>query len=204
MCKGCEIIGNLFIMKESIVFIICAFLIISCRSNDYPGGNTQIEHELMINKFNMLQGNVFLQYQSENVLINNFHCENIMGNKESIKYYLSDKPKLFFRFSEYHCNTCVERALDVLLNNIDSIGRSNVIILSSYKSIRVLRAYLKQQNIDLLILNAENIELPIEKFDTPYFFLMSSSMKTECLFIPIKEIPNYSQTYIEIISRKVK
>ena len=104
---------------------------------------------------------------------------------------------LFFRYTELNCQICVDNEI-LLLKKWVAQSQTRLIILSSYESIRDLYLFVRTNQIPgLEIYNLKNqkLGLPLERFNTPYYFMSDSSLKAARLFIPEKSFPERSKVY---------
>jgi hypothetical protein len=144
------------------------------------------------------------QILSEYKDISSIIGSSILNKSVSLKKVIeeSDNPKLIFRFSESSCELCVDSVLVCLRKHSDRIGKKNIIILTSYDDIAYLVLFKKYEEIDFQIYNARNIDLPIEKLNVPYLFVIDKSLKTNCIFIPEKTIQKRTDLYFQTIVKR--
>jgi hypothetical protein len=153
--------------------------------------------------YHMLYRNVLIQYQSENNIINNIWGYVKQDEKVDLKSLLSDSLTLIFRYNENNCNICVEEALKPLMEYSAKIGIKNILIITSYRNIRTMQIFIRKYAPGIHVFNSnEDINLPIEKWSTPYFFLIDNTLKVQLVFIPIKEIQNYTREYLNIVNQQ--
>lgn len=112
--------------------------------------------------------------------------------------------KLIFRYSELNCDVCVDKQFEALNKYIDIYGSENILILSQYNKLRNLNIFKRINNIKLSVFNLATIisNMEIEKAGLPYFFIIDSHLTTKDFFIPIKEIDNYTHSFLEKIHSK--
>jgi len=127
-------------------------------------------------------------------------------NNDSIHFckILDENPKLVFRFSEESCPPCVEMEIERLKKIGETIGKENVIILTSYRNLRYLKLLKQQNNIDFSIynINDTNLNFPTVLKNIPFLFIINSKLEAELVFIPEKTIPELSYQYYEIIKKR--
>jgi len=153
--------------------------------------------------YHLMYGNLFVQLKSEDCIIKN--VTGTLKNNETteLKSQIAEGMKLVFRYNENNCNVCVEQALLPLMKYSPEIGIENILILTTYQNVRILQVYLNKYAPGIKVFNtSENLEIPIENWDTPYFFVTDKSLKAQSVFIPAKEISGYTQEYLGIIQRK--
>jgi hypothetical protein len=161
------------------------------------------EIEQVKSMYHLLFNNTFIQLKSENHILRNVQGNINDNDNISLKPLLSDNVKLIFRFSEYHCSMCIENALMPLVKYSKIIGVENIIILASYKNARTLNIFIKKNAPGIKVFNTkEKLDIPMEEWDTPYFFIADNTMKAQLIFIPVKEIVGYTEEYLKIINQR--
>jgi hypothetical protein len=115
----------------------------------------------------------------------------------------NNNPKLIFRYSEKNCDVCIDSVLVCLKKYSGSIGVENIILLASYEDITDLKLFRKFNKIGFEIFNALNIdELPIERLNTPYLFILDNTLRANCIFIPEKTIQKRTDSYFQVILKR--
>jgi len=111
------------------------------------------------------------------------------------------KNKLVIRYKQSNCRVCINAELDVLSKNASLIS-DEICIIASYDKFRgvftekrkLLKKGLKDVEIYLL---KEELNIPLEKQNTPYYFYTNSNLIVSNLFIPEKENPQLSNIYLK-------
>ncbi len=112
-------------------------------------------------------------------------------------------PKLIFRYSEIHCDVCVDQQIKTLKLFKEKIGSDNIIILANYKLLKNLILFKRLNALDLQVYKlSSELNLELEKNDTPYFFILDENNVANDFFIPIKEINNYTHRYLNLMFDK--
>lgn len=154
---------------------------------------------------------------SENSLsrgIGDYMISNILQMEEFTipsYYYLKDtdgklcridsvfvKPKLVFRFNEFHCDNCIKSCVE-LING--SGMNDNVVALVSGDNIRMLRFIKKKYDIIFptyfIPTNHQYMLSDLkEKSGYPYFFLLDSDFRAKYLFSPSQLYSEVSKEYL--------
>lgn len=96
-------------------------------------------------------------------------------------------PKLIFRFSVQFCPPCIDAALKSLKSLGDSIGFSNILIISDIKNSRLLNTFIKNNQIlSPCLLYSEPFNFEIEKSPgndrTPYYIILDQNLKVSFPF----------------------
>lgn len=136
----------------------------------------------------------------------NFKKEKFLFKNETDSISLSalvtkhDK-LLVFRYSELNCMVCVDQELLELRKKI-SENKLKIIIITTYGEMHDLFLFKRtNQLIDVDIYNLKEsfVNLPIEKNNIPYYFVLDSSFILKDLFIPNKLFINQSINYLNHI-----
>lgn len=133
-----------------------------------------------------LLSNQFYQYESEGIILANFHLMEI-GKRESIPIssVLNNKKILFFRFKETNCDACINSFMEFLNDISKDLTSLNMVILCGYTNVHEYRTFVHKNNLDIAVYNVEEIpDLPIESQENPYFFILDSNLRIKNLFIP--------------------
>jgi hypothetical protein len=190
-------VGIIGIIAIMIIFNVIFLIRIA---NIHPSSTEQNLHAEL---HHMLCEKIFIQYQSENSVINNMSGNIEQNEKIDLKSLLSDRLTLIFRYNENDCSACVEEALKPLMEFSTKMGIRNILIITSSHNVRTMNIFIRQHAPGIHVFNSnEDINLPVEKWDTPYFFLIDNSLRVKLVFIPVKEIQNYTWEYLNIIYQR--
>ncbi|MBW9278953.1 hypothetical protein [Bacteroides fragilis] len=170
--------------------------LVSTKENQI--GSLAMDKDLLLN-------NMQMQYANNGYQLNDFLLTNITGSTLKLSNLLDDHYKIIFRFSYLHCSSCVEFELKNIIEIAERIPKDRIIIIAEYDNKRGFSAFTKAHNITLPIYflsentHADNI---LQDENIPYVCLMDKKMKIEHLFIPIKEVPIYSERYYHHIIQR--
>jgi len=146
-----------------------------------------------------------LQLQSEDIhLVSSLMIKNELGQPASLSSLIGGGKKLVFRFSENYCQMCVDKEIQNLKTIAPKIGTKNILLFSDYKHPNGARIYRqnKQLPFNVYTLAENGLAIPIEKEETPFYFIMDSSLTAKCLFIPSTESQSLSQYYLNVIANR--
>lgn len=105
---------------------------------------------------------------------------------------------LVFRFSETHCDQCVDEQIHLLKDSSD-MDLQNVILLSSYSFARNVHVFKNKYHLPCKIYNLkEPLNLSVEHANLPYFFRIDRDGKIRDVFVAQKELPTYIVEYLRL------
>lgn len=119
---------------------------------------------------------------------------------------LLSHPKLIYRFSELHCDSCIIHEFENLRRKIvkEELDQNNIIILCYYedpRNLNIFKRINKLQNFEIFNLMNNNIgDLVIDSMGVPYFFVIDNELKIDNTFIPLKEANQRTNNYLEKVS----
>jgi hypothetical protein len=148
-----------------------------------------------------------MQLESENYRLDaDILLEDEKGLKISLSKVIGDNRKLILRYSDVNCNACVDHQLKYLKNVAAQIGDTSIFILATYKNKRDLEIFKRINGIKFPVYNTLNggINLPIEKYETPYLFITDKSHLVYMVHVPVKEVPQLSTLYTAVVVEKFK
>lgn len=145
----------------------------------------------------LLMDNIKMYYRYENKMINDFDILNIKGEKMRFSSLLDESYRIIFKFSSKNCSSCIDAELKVIMKIADQIDPEKIIILSDGQGMRQLVAFIRERNLKIPIYRiSQGSEISIlEQENVPFVCLMNESLRTELLFIPIKELNGFSEQY---------
>ena len=206
MKKKIEYLALLIII---IISIIVIYQRIKCNNLIEELKDTKKKHtsyqDHYSNTIDILKNRNAFQILAEgNTIDNNIYVNNDKDKPVLLRDILGFKPKIVLIYSEINCSTCVEEVLLKLKEVGEKIGVENIIILGSYSNIRDLSVFLRINGVNFPFYNLKFQDLGIftEKSEFPYIFIYNGRDKAEQVFIPLKEIPELSETYLFSIMKK--
>ena len=206
MKKKIEYLALLIII---IISIIVIYQRIKCNNLIEELKDTKKKHtsyqDHYSNTIDILKNRNAFQILAEgNTIDNNIYVNNDKDKPVLLRDILGFKPKIVLIYSEINCSTCVEEVLLNLKEVGEKIGVENIIILGSYSNIRDLSVFLRINGVNFPFYNLKFQDLGIftEKSEFPYIFIYNGRDKAEQVFIPLKEIPELSETYLFSIMKK--
>lgn len=120
-----------------------------------------------------------------------------------LKELVKNGKKLVLRISNTHCPACLYDLCPSVARFLKSVGKENVIYLSDYDNARTLTLLKSNYKIDHEVYSVKKIDLPLEESNVPYLFLLDENLKIELIFAPIKELPELTDSYFQIIKSRI-
>lgn len=201
-------------MKERIFlfFVICALLLINAYTL-LRFNNLKQKNEAIAFSYNLHENEILKIYKSKfitGILNSDFDLGNIkvkdtLNNLIFLKSIFKSEQKqvLVCRFSQSHCESCVDATIQTLLPVIDSIGKDNVVFLGNHHNNRIFKGTLPLYNIEKMnVYNAPTLNLPAEDLGYPYFFILNSSLQTSNVLVHEKGFPQLTIEYLEKIKKR--
>lgn len=108
---------------------------------------------------------------------------------------------IVFRYSMLNCNNCIETEINILIKN-KTLFNEELCIIAHYKSLRNLNVFYKTfkkrglSNIKMYLLPNNDLGIPLEKYNIPYYFHIDSNLTMSNFFVPIAGEPKLSTIYL--------
>lgn len=118
--------------------------------------------------------------------------------KTNLSDVIKDKT-LAIRLSQLNCQACIMAIIPL----IQKLKNERVIFLIDYTNKRYFEELKKTCNANHRLFKIECLDISLDTLNIPYFFLLDKNLKTDCTFIPHKEMISQIEKYLEIIKRKV-
>lgn len=149
------------------------------------------------------------EYRFNEVILNgtNMHADfsvvDIWENKKKMSEIISDNT-LILRYSEMHCEVCVDSIVKKLNVYKDSIGLQNIVLLTTSQNFGYMRRFKKINSIPFGIYNMdEALDSVLVDIGMPYLFVYSTlSKRINNVFVPQKEAPQLTDEYLHSILMK--
>lgn len=129
--------------------------------------------------------------------------EGLNNKRYRLLQLIDNSFSLIFRFDESNCKTCVETEIERLKEYIVDIDEGNVLILVSGMNVRDVKYFKLANNINfaMYLIAKTQLNLPLEEYNIPYIFLLSSSGLTRSVFIPELYEKRFSDDYYEHVKK---
>jgi len=196
--------------KWVVIIIILLLLAISARS---PIGFHFFRHEHIVasrqnpesDELRSLKFNFEVNIENTNVKLEDVFVKDTTD----IPFLLSDVFKngrdkmLVCRFSERHCESCVKLSILAIQNHLNTIGKDNVLFLGMHRNNRIFIQEKTHYNIqNMNVYNTAIFDIPVEKLNFPYYFILNSDMTITNVFVPDKATFSITDTYLKMITKQ--
>lgn len=92
-----------------------------------------------------------------------------------------------YRFSEHHCESCIEYGLDLLKSQTDS-SDANVLLLGEYTNNRIFKRLIGELGVGgYHVGNSGRLDLPAEEYSYPYYLVLNKDGIVSCVYVPSKD-----------------
>lgn len=119
-------------------------------------------------------------------------------DKINLSDVIEDKT-LIIRLSQLNCQACI-MAITPLLHKLKN---ERVIFLMDYTNKRYFKEFKKTCNDNHRLFKIDSLLTSLDTLNIPYFFLLDKSLKTDCAFVPHKEMLGQTEKYLEIIKKRI-
>ncbi|WP_258226988.1 hypothetical protein [Aestuariibaculum sp. M13] len=150
----------------------------------------------------LYQNNIIATKENENLYLNGqTKLMTIEGDTVLTKDIFKDD-KLIFIYSLLNCRNCI----DAEFENLGKFAKGfykNVVVITYQERLRdLIMDYTELQklgldNIEMYLLIDNQLNIPIEKHNIPYYFHINPDLKMNNFFIPLKEQPKLSEYYLK-------
>ncbi|GAL73410.1 hypothetical protein [Jejuia pallidilutea] len=121
---------------------------------------------------------------------NDILAKDLFKNKSIVLYY-----------SELHCNDCITAEINTIIKNKEKLDESFV-LLAHYQNNRDLFVFNNEfqkkglKKIKMYLLLDKGLNIPADKLNIPYYFCIDSTLRITNFFIPQKDKPKLSESYL--------
>ena len=137
-----------------------------------------------------------MHYANENRQLPDCRVTDIMGKSSKLSSLFGKDHKLVFKYSTKNCSSCIEAELDNVTKIAGKIGHDRCIILTEGKGLRQVAAFVKERDLKIPVYMIPEGEVDIlQRENMPFVCVMNKDLRTELLFIPMKELHGFSEQY---------
>lgn len=112
-----------------------------------------------------------------------------------------DRYSLVLRFSDLHCNVCIDTIVNSLIKMSNDTKNINIILLVTSTDYRYISQFKKRHQIKFPVYRLpEELDNFFTDIDVPYFFVIEKfSMRINSTFVPLKENMDLTDIYFSNI-----
>ena len=203
-------------MKEKTIFTLIIFALIAINGYTLIRFKKLKQQKLISEVKNHLQeirnngDNSYKLNFITNIMNSNLYLSDVMVkdvNNTIIPlldtFERGQKQLLICRFSQSHCESCVDFSIQFLKERIDIIGRNNLIFLGNHRNNFIFFKTVTMYDIhDLRVYNCPTINIQAEELGFPYYFVLNSDLQISNVFVPDKSEPHIANEYLENIGKR--
>lgn len=156
-------------------------------------------------ELNFYKINFSTSLNNDGVRLENVLLQDSLGKKQSLQsiFNKGQKQILVCRFSEFHCESCVDFSIQLLLSTNVFLGKNNLLFLGSYQNNRIFNREKELFGINQFsTYNTPTLNISLEEIGYPYFFILEENLTISNIIIPDKNMPTLTQKYIEVIGNR--
>jgi len=146
---------------------------------------------------------IYFKFGNQKIL-DNVLIVNERGAEFSLSSLTKNNQKaIFFHFSETNCDECVKAELVKIgkLKNAFNDSGIKIFVLTRYSNARDLKIFKKVNNVNYEVLNIKGEQL-LKELNMPFYFILDSDYLYKDIFIPVKEFPDLTIDYIDLMRKK--
>ena len=138
-----------------------------------------------------------------NEMPHNLEVINLHGHKKKLSDIMS-KNTLVLRYSEMHCDVCIDSIVGKLNIYQDSIGLQNIILFTNTENMNYVKRFKRVNNIHFDIYSISNaLDSVLVDIGMPYLFIYSfAEERISNVFVPQKENAKLTYQYLHSILLK--
>lgn len=149
----------------------------------------------------MYENKFIVEKENDNLKLDeNIQLINVKGDTLLAKDVFKNK-QVVLRYSVLNCGDCIDAETAILASMKDRIS-GEIVIITYFEKIRGLIFDYKKleklglKDIPIYLLVDNKLGIPLEKQNLPYYFNIDSNLNMSNFFIPIKEKPRLSNSYL--------
>lgn len=183
--------GALFVLFACNIFLF--FKLSKCNKSNRPDFSIQQQEQNLIHES-------YILYESLDIPIHDLTA--YWGNDQAFFNIteLTNTPKLIFRYNLSMCTPCIEATLSSIKQVFPDYEKNQNIIFSCMGlDSRLKRSFNGKVNLSF---TQDNLPLPLEQHQVPYFFILDKDLKVKSLFVVPKGSKERIVNYLTITNKK--
>lgn len=152
----------------------------------------------------LLTGNMKMHYTYNERHLSDFDVVTPEKQRIKLSSLLDDEYKVVFKYSSTNCSSCINSELEHIIKLSRHVPKNRIIVLGEFTNRRQFLASMKGHSIDFPVYQLETKAFGdlLEKENVPFFFLINKELQVQDLFIPMKELPDFTDLYYQAILKK--
>lgn len=169
--------------------------------NEKEMQTVQKEADILFHKNALLQADVIRMVQGQPVLSDAYPLLTEKGEKIELGNLIrNDRYTLVLRYSYLSCSPCVDYAVTALKEFKEQHLDADILLLSTYQQRKDLRDFKRVNKVFFHVYHVDSLDLPIDKENVPYFFMLDKDMRAFDFFVPHQEMPELTGEYFRKIN----
>lgn len=195
---------RLLLLSFTIVIITIIFFVQEIMSYEEGIKRLTEQKEESEQIISLLSGNMKMHYTYADQPLEDMILQDESRNEIQLSKLLDGKETLVFKFSSSNCSTCIQSGFSALRKIAKNIPRERLIILADKSNRREVQALSNSMGLDYPIYLADDNAFShmLRDENVPFVFVIGEDLRMKDLFIPMKELPDYSDMYYRIIWKK--
>lgn len=195
---------RLLLLSFTIVVIAIIFFVQEITNKDRGIKTLAGQKEEREQIISLLSGNMKMHYTYADQQLEDIILRDKSHNEIQLSKLLEGKETLVFKFSSSNCSTCIQSGFSALRKIARNIPRERLIILADKSNRREVQALSNSMGLDYPIYLADDNAFShmLRDENVPFVFVIGEDLRMKDLFIPMKELPDYSDMYYRIIWKK--
>ena len=184
----------LFLILTFTISCIILGLLITTKKEFTPKENKNLQ------EIERLKLTFYTKQLLQESVVNDGEILNLLDKdilNQNNEIFISDKPRLVYRYSALNCSSCIEFGKSKLEEHFPNFENDDdlLFIISDYPINK------KVSYTNCLNLNKNNLGLSIELGNQPFYFLLINN-QVEHVFIPDKSFAEYTDIYLQKIRKR--
>ena len=194
-----------------IIFLLagCVFMLLRFRKLQKQKAEAEQLCVRMQNKaqeqLNTYQSNLETAILNSNLQLENQMVKDTLNNRIPLKsiFAKGQRQLLVCRFSQQHCESCVDATIQTLQKQVNQIGAENIVYLGNHRNNRIFKKTIPLYGIKgMRVYNTQAFNIPVENAGYPYFFILDNNLQVSGIFIPNKGVPAVTVKYLEAVKKR--
>lgn len=188
-----------------ILFVIVVVYLVIDRKDLLSKQELLIEQNEEVRQINsLLYGNMKLHYIYAERTLQDMILWDKSLNKVTLSDLVDDNEKLVFKFSPSNCSSCIQSSFAALKKIANIISDNQIIIIADKANRREIQALSNSMHLryPIYLVDEKEFNDILREENIPFTFVIGRDLIMKDLFIPMKELPEFSDMYYRVIWKK--